>query len=387
MKVLHSTFSLSRLGGGVYEVLRELMTNLTAINDVNVQVIGPEDAHTVEDAKSWNCPSFAYKTIGPAAFGYSKHIAQSYESFLPDVAHIHGLWMHYSSANHRYCSRKNVPYIISPHGMLDRWALQNSRWKKGLARSLFENRHLKHATCLHALCEAEAREFRRLGLTNPISIIPNGVTPLEPTSTPPKWDTAFSTGRPVMLFLGRLHPKKGILEFLDTWHQVRDQRKTEDWGLAIAGWDQSGYMQQLQHKIDLHKMQRDVRLIGPVFGSEKAAALFNASAFVLPSFSEGLPVAVLEAWSAALPVVMTPACNLPEGFQRSAAAKIEGNANQMATGLRDFLSLSSESRQEMGHSGKELVIEKYLWKSISSQFAEVYSWMFGEGSQPQSIVG
>lgn len=385
MKILHSTFSLSRKGGGVSEVLRELTASLSVIDDIDVKVIGPIDTDTTEQDNVWNCQTESYRVTGPSAFGYSPDTSRIYNEYAPDIAHVHGVWMHYSMANQRYCRKQSVPYLISPHGMLDRWALKNSQWKKRLARVLFENRHLKHAACLHALCEQEAQEFRRLGLTNPICVIPNGVASMQPTEKLPNWDGTFEAGRPVMLFLGRLHPKKGLLQLLDVWHKIRDARSKDNWALAIAGWDQSGYMQQLQDKIHHHGMQADVKLIGPVFGENKSAALQSANAFILPSFSEGLPVAVLEAWAAALPVIMTPECNLPEGFPH-AAVKIGTNATLMMDGLRKFFELNAWDRQQMGQAGSALVQEKFVWSTISRQFEAVYAWMLGKSDRPEFVV-
>lgn len=377
LRVLHSTFSLTRKGGGVYEVLKDLTQQQSRSGDLSLKVVGPAD----DDYQpgEWSCESAAYPVLGPRAYGYSTELRQHYRSFEPDLAHLHGIWMHYSRVNLQDCIKEDRPYVVSPHGMLDRWALQNSRWKKRVVRCLFEDRHLKNATCLHALCDSEAVEFRRLGLKAPICVIPNGVTIPPRTSMAPKWQ--FETGRPVMLFLSRLHPKKGLLEFLSAWHKTRDLWKSENWGFAIAGWDQSGYQQRVQEQIAALGLESDVELIGPVFGEEKTATLQNASAFVLPSFSEGLPVSILEAWAAKLPVVMTDQCNLPIGFSSGAAVQVSHEPTGLLTGMSKFFDMSQQERASMGMSGRDLVESHFTWRKVAAKYLSLYHELTGRTSR------
>lgn len=367
-RVLHSTFSLTRRGGGVYEVMKDLTRELSQSPDLTLKVVGPYDPDI--RTEDWHCESDSYQITGPPVFGYSRQLPEVYRSFRPQLCHLHGVWMYYSKANLDYCRRNDVPFLISPHGMLDRWALKNSGWKKRIVRWLFEDKHLSQAACLHALCESEAEEIRNLGLRNPICVIPNGVTIAEETSKAAPW--SFEPGRPVMLFLSRLHPKKGLLEFLSAWHEARELWQKENWAFAIAGWDQSGYADQLREKIAALGMTDDVKLIGPVFGEDKQAVFQNAAAFVLPSFSEGLPVAVLEAWACRLPVLMTDRCNLPVGFDQKAATRIADEPSQMAAGVQDFFETSPAERRQMGIRGRTLVDYQFTWPTIAERYQLAY---------------
>lgn len=367
-RVLHSTFSLTRRGGGVYEVLKELMREMSSAPGVSLQAVGPQDEQFC--GADWHVNTQMYAVKGPAVFGYSRQLPEIYAEFQPQICHLHGVWMHYSKVNLDYATRQGVPYVISPHGMLDRWALANSGWKKQIVRLLFEDRHLARAKFLHALCESEADEFRRLGLNREVRIIPNGVTIQPQTNELPNWD--FESGRPVMLFLSRLHPKKGLLEFLQAWAKSKDLWQKESWAFAIAGWDQSGYADQLRKFISESGLENDVKLIGPVFGEQKQAVFQQASAFVLPSFSEGLPVAVLEAWANRLPVLMTDRCNLPQGFAQHAAVRIDDRPDKMHEGLRDFLTWKATDRQTTGQNGRDLVEDRFTWPQVTRQYLELY---------------
>src|SRR5205807_2621978 len=130
-----------------------------------------------------------------------------------------------------YCTRRRVPYMISPHGMLDPWAIRHHRWKKVLAYAVFETNHVHGARCIRALCDSEARDIRQLKLKNPVAVIPNGVDLPElrvatGTDGDAPWANLTEPGQKVLLFLGRIHPKKGLTNLLKAWAAVRKSQVT-----------------------------------------------------------------------------------------------------------------------------------------------------------------
>ncbi len=129
-----------------------------------------------------------------------------------------------------------------------------------------------------------------------------------------------------------------------------------------------------------------VYFIGPQFGVMKTAAFAHATAFILPSFSEGLPVVVLEAWAYQLPVIKTAACNLPEGFAAQAALQVEPKVADIVRGLHQLFALSDEERDCMGRRGRQLVEQRFSWSSIVDDLFAVYQWMIGKGPQPHTVV-
>jgi poly(glycerol-phosphate) alpha-glucosyltransferase len=273
--------------------------------------------------------------------------------------------------------------------MLEPWALQNARWKKRIATLLYEGRHLHGAACLRALCEAEAQSIRAYGVRAPISVIPNGVDlpQLTESSEVEPARLAFRTfaqGRKILLYLGRLHPKKNVANLIQAWKQIFNSHPSdrEDWVLAIAGWDQAGHERELKTDCGL---MAGVRFFGPLFGPEKDAAYRACDAFVLPSLSEGLPMAVLEAWAYGKPVLMTPECNLPEGFATDAAIKIDTTANGIARGLMQWIEMTDSDCAAMGERGRALVAEKFSWPRVGEQMRSVYEWVLGGGAPPDSV--
>ena len=123
---------------------------------------------------------------------------------------IHGIWLHNSRICLNISKKRGIPYIVHPHGMLDPWAVNNSLWKKKLAGILYENEHLRTANCIRALCLSEVVAVRRYGLKNPICQIANGIDlPQIPVASPAPWHNGTESGKKILLFLGRIHPKKG----------------------------------------------------------------------------------------------------------------------------------------------------------------------------------
>ena len=303
--------------------------------------------------------------------------------------------MHPGTTARKCAVRTGCPLVISPHGMLEPWALNHSRLKKRLAALLFEDKNLREAGCLHALCAAEADNFRRYGLENPIAIIPNGVDMPE-IGKPPVADDAmvekFSgmKGRHRILFLSRLHPKKGLSNLLQAWSKIQKaesrKRKAEEWVLAIAGAGQPAYELELRTLVKNYALEKNVVFVGAVYGEDKRQVLAAADAFVLPSFSEGFSVAILEAAAAGLPVLLTPECNFPELVKSGAAVEISSQPSAIEAGLRKIMELSEGQRKDMGRRGLELVKQSYTWPSIAGRMVEVYRWLLGSGTKPECVV-
>jgi poly(glycerol-phosphate) alpha-glucosyltransferase len=272
--------------------------------------------------------------------------------------------------------------------MLERWALQNAKWKKQIAALLYENTHLRDAACLRALCEAEAQSIRAYGMRNPVCIIPNGVDlpDLVEGSAFKAGNSVlqkFVQGRKTLLYLGRLHPKKNVASLICAWKQMLDSRPSiaKSWMLAIAGWGGSGYEQKLK---DLAAVPSIV-FVGAQFGAEKEACYRACDAFILPSFSEGLPMAVLEAWAYAKPVLMTAECNLPEGFAAGAALQIGTRPEEIAAGLKQLIEMSDDDRRAMGARGRTLAVTKFSWPHIGEEMRSVFEWVLGGGPTPQTV--
>ena len=408
--------SISRKAGGLHESVRRLV-QCVAEKGVGVRIFTVEDEFTQQDLAAWTPLQVdVFPSSWPKSFGYASGFFKSLNEYRPDLTHTHGIWMYPSIATATYCTRRRVPYMISPHGMLDPWAVRHHRWKKALAYAVYESNHVQGARCIRALCDSEARAIRQMRLKNPVAVIPNGIDLPEGRYRPSgagsrnvPWNGIVEPGRKVLLFLSRIHPKKGLLNLIRAWKKIRTPHSTlrtsEEWVLAIAGWDQGGHEEELKRLAsDLGIAWRDVRehrtsnigystsneasllFLGPQFGDGKAACYANCDAFILPSFSEGLPMVILEAWAYGKPVLMTDECNLPEGFVAQAALPIDTTVNGIAEGLQTLCSIADAERVEIGRQGRQLVQERFTWDTIAGQLKATYEWMLGGGAKPATVV-
>ena len=184
-----------------------------------------------------------------------------------------------------------------------------------------------------------------------------------------------------MLFLGRLHPKKGLVPLLSAWAKTRPR----DWQLVVAGWDQGGHQAELERLVQQHGLTREVHFAGPLHGPAKAAAYAHADAFILPSFSEGLPMTVLEAWAHRLPVLMTDACNLPEGFSAGAAIRITTESDALAAELDRTCARVPADLKVVGECGRALVARNFNWERIADRMVAIYHWVAGAADAPSDV--
>lgn len=399
MRVLSVLESASRVDGGIFEAELALQRELARAPGMVVEVVALRDEFSEADVARWLPlkPRVA-EVRGPRGFGFSAGLMDLMDREA-DLAYCAALWKYPAWAVMRWQNMTSKPVIVAPHGSLDTWALQNSRWKKKIASLLFKAKQLKQATCFRALCQAEADSIRAYGLNQRIEVVPNGVELPEGLTAE---DTESTEGRKRLLFLGRIHPKKGLSGLLKAWAEIQNPKSGiknfREWQLVIAGWDQGGHEGELKAlcaELGLKVVQRskhvpcsataqeaegaDVVFYGPAFGVEKEQLLRRADAFVLPSLSEGLPMSVLEAWAYGLPVVMTPECHLPEGFASQAALEIRNGkmGDSKWSGLQQMLDMSDSDRIEMGRRGRQLVEEKFTWPKVAAQMKQLYEEILG----------
>lgn len=376
--------SLSRAAGGIFPIMQAHAKHLSMMG-IDVSAYGLSDAFSQLDAASWAPITPHFFARQHRGFGYSRQLSRALLASSVDIVHQHGLWLYPSIVTSRWGIRSRRPVVISTQGMLEPWALSNSRLKKQLASAFFERRNLNGAACLHC-SEAEVEGIRRFGLKNPIAVLPNGTDLPTWTHDLPRPSWLPCDGRRTLLFLGRLHPKKGIRETLDAWARVKalSLGVARQWRLVIAGWDDGGHAEALISHSRALGLDGDVIFSGPLYGAEKNSAMAHADAFILASHSEGLPMAVLEAWSHALPVFMTRECNLSEGFTVGAAIEVTTDPVELSSTL--MRSLCAADMALIGERGKALVVRRFTWEAIVRELFGVYKWLAIGGVRPACVV-
>jgi poly(glycerol-phosphate) alpha-glucosyltransferase len=310
--------------------------------------------------------------LGPS-FGLACALRRHIASF--DVVHLHAIWNFPTFYGMRCALRHRVPYIVAPQGSLEPWAYAHGGWLRRLWARGLELPLLTRATRLQALTPTEAAQMRAFGLHGPVSLLPNGVNERWLASPPRPGALASSLHLPpgsrTLLFLSRLHPKKG----LDLLLAALAIAALPNLFLVVAGDDAgSGYGEQMRTLAASLGISHRCRFLGEVKGERKQALFQGANAFALPSHSEGLPVAVLEAMASALPVLITPGCNLPQVAEARAGLVVAAETGALATGLASLFA-DGASLPAMGARGRELVRSCFTWPQIARASINIYTEM------------
>ncbi len=224
--------------------------------------------------------------------------------------------------------------------------------KKELVWQLWEKKALSSSKCLHAVSQSEAKSIQARLPGLPVAVIPNGVrcfSQQAETLPRPPWHGLIPPDQHVLLFLGRYHPKKGLEPLMSAWQSVIELARRRSWWLYCAGFGDDG---KFQSQLANFPIERCIAS-GPLFGAEKHSAFLHASSFVLPSYSEGLPIAALEAMSFGLPCLLSTACNIPEAFSYNAAIPADPDTSKLIPALQflfnnydsDFIDMGANSRK------------------------------------------
>ena len=290
-----------------------------------------------------------------------------------NLVHIHGLWNLNATLAAIIARWENIPYIITPHGMLDRWALARSRFKKLVFGYLLERRNLRRAARVHFLNDEECAEAKNLEEPLQTFVLPNGVFADRFDHLPQKTTLSQSypqlEGKVVVLFLGRLHPKKGFDLLLPAFALALETCPLLH--LLLAGPDEGGYKALLEAQSESLGLLSKITFVGMVSGELKRAAFASADYFVLPSHQEGDSVAVKEAMACRLPVLITPACHFPEVQEAGAGLVVAPDVSSWHKALIS-LYMDEQARIQMGNQARSLVHARYTWQKVVHQLIDEY---------------
>lgn len=347
--------SNSRRSGGLYYSVSGLVKELNQSNQV--RVFAYNDNFTEMDKHIWkNVDIVSYKTVSVGGYRVSLNLIYLLIQFQPEYIYIQGIFTHYSFAHYLYNKIRPTKYVISPRGMLDNWTLNYKKNRKFIFLEIFERKHLRNAEFLHALNNSEKSTLNANEFSTRIEVVPNGIH-----MSVPKYKKSKN-----LLFLGRIHPKKGLLDLIEALTIIgKDYFIQNGVKITIAGWSEVGHQEELYNKVKLGQLEDVVLFKGEVYGKEKERLLNESSIFILPSYSEGLPMSVLEAWSRGLLVLMTDECNLKFSFALRAAERIDHCPDRMAKSILKTLESSDEDKMLIRRNGWRLCSENYSWGEVA----------------------
>lgn len=293
----------------------------------------------------------------------------------PDVVHVNCCWKPGSSLVQRWAQKKGYKVVLSPHGMLEPWIMQRHYWtRKLLALMLYQKATVKNVDFIHATAESEKDNLLRLNWNNKIAVIANGVD----VGDIEMKDSWKRTGK--ILFLSRVHPKKGLEFLIDAMSKINDELQC-----FIAGEGEEEYIESLK-ALALKKGVSDrICFLGGIYGDSKWKYFKEADVFVLPTYSENFGIVVAEALASGLPVITTIGTPWKELNTEHCGWWIDIGANALVGALNEFLSLSDEELKAMGINGRKLIEQKYSMAAIGADFLIFYNWILGKGEKPSFV--
>lgn len=376
MRLIHIVSSISEEAAGPsYSVVRLCKALIEEGRDVTLAVLeGAPMASPLRFVRGFPLG------LGPRRLGRSpkmhRWLTEQARSQAVDIIHNHGLWMMPNVYPGMVAKQHNLPSVISPRGMLTAWAMQNGSVVKRLFWPLVQKPALTATTCFHATARSEYEDIRRMGFRQPVAVIPNGIDI-------PDDVTKQRSGLRTLLFLGRVHPKKGLDMLLPAWKAVQD--RFSDWRLSIAGPDNDGYLAQMQHLAQRLQLKR-TEFVGAVRGEAKWDAYRNAELFVLPTYSENFGMAVAEALASGVPAIVSKGAPWGDLDKKAAGWWIDIGLDPLVSCLEGALAQVPDTLNEMGQRGRNWMEKEFSWDRLGLQMDETYRWILDGGSKPEWVI-
>lgn len=380
MKVLFVTPYLGVSYGGTSRVVIELAKSLGKLElDVDVVSTNANDGEEINiqlhiwlDQDDYRLKYFSawHRSDLVLSFTLIRWLAHNIKSY--DVVHTHTLFSPIIAFTHFLCRLYKIPYVMTPHGMLDPWALAYKAWKKRYYYQYLEQPSLRYASAIHALSASEIDQVRTLGFSQTI-LVPNGVNKHEFENLPhaqffyDKFPDLQS--KKLILFLGRLDPKKGLDLLAPAFSDVH--QAFPDTHLVVAGPDSIDFIATARSYFSYANCLDAVTFTGMLAGVMKYAALTAADVYVSPSYSEGFSMSILEGMASALPCVFTSGCNFPEAAKANVAYEVAIDVDEIATALIKCLQHPEQSRL-MGQKAQQFIFNYYDWESIAVRLHRTY---------------
>jgi glycosyltransferase involved in cell wall biosynthesis len=366
--------TLSPLGGGVSEAARLHLNALVPAGFEQISVHTLDESMVRVDPKQWQAAKlYLHKFYGPKSFSFAPGMLLSLLRAKPDLVQVHGVWQFHCAAVHAWSAITGKPYVVTPHGMLEPWIRARSAKLKKAVSSLYQDRFLKNCSGFHLLTDKETTDVSEFLTDQPTRIIRNYAEAFTTDGIKPGWWKPAYEGRNVYLFLGRIHEKKGCMELMDAWERLSqdDPGFQERSVLVFCGWN-DGIAGFEARAAALGETYGNVIFAGPQYGPDKLRSIGAARYFLLPSKSEGLPMAVLEAWAAGVPAILTPECNLAIGFERGAAFRTGFTPDTILPSLKAADALSAEEWQIASTKSRALVAEEFSEESVRNGLLDLY---------------
>lgn len=294
-----------------------------------------------------------------------------------DLIHAHGVWLPGTRIAARVAQRYGLPFIVSPHGHLQPWAMAHKRLKKWLAWNAYGRGSLAGANLVQAASVSEREGLRALGVQSPVALVPNIVAAPADQSSGISAQNRSRTA----LFLSRIHPSKGLLDLVEAWNALRP----EGWRVVVAGPDEVGHLAEVQDAVSRHKLEDGFEFVGAVPYEDRWRWYWAADLYVLPTYSENFGVTVAEALSAGVPVITTHAAPWSALVQQGCGWWVDTGPDALRDALSEATAMDDVVRARMGECGRALVSSCYSASVVARRLLDVYLWACSKGGRPACV--
>ncbi|MCG9793521.1 glycosyltransferase [Flavobacterium algicola] len=355
MKVIHFIAGIDTTGGGTTEFMRLLSNALKGEIELIIATGASPNPIKLDDIKV----SFFKFGLKQLPF-LNKQFTAFIQQEKPDLVHINGIWSPENSIFQAAAQKLGIKVILSPHGMLEPWIMNNNPWKKKVAMVLYQRKAIRNADYLHATAAMEEKSIRGLGFINPLVTIPNFIDASEIKEVKVKY------GSKKIIFISRIHPKKGIELLLEAWSTL----DTLGWSLEIAGNGDQSYIDDLKkYLIDLD----NVHFVGPQYGEKKWEFIKSADVMVLPTHSENFGIVVAESLAVGIPVLTTKGTPWEDLEKNNCGWWIELSVANLNKTLFEIINTEPNILMEKGRNGRKLIAEKYDVSVVGRDLIQLYN--------------
>lgn len=360
MKIIHYIPSIDRSWGGTSTYMHLLAKPLGTMAEVHILTHRSDNPLEME-----NCEVHFIPRWRPLDSSWRKAVAGLLSEIRPDVVHVNCCWTPDCAMIQREAQKMGYRVVLSPHGMLEPWIIHRHYWSRKLpALMLYQKAAVRHADCIHATADSECANLMKLGYNSNVKVVKLGIN-ADGIAMKESW-------RPTrqILFLSRVHPKKGVNYLLEAAAALRGQLK--DWHIVIAGEGEADYVANFKTQIHEEGLDDIVQLIGGVYGDEKWRLFQSSDFFVLPTHSENFGLAIAESLASGTPVITTVGTPWDDLNSCDAGACIEIGTKPLVEALREFIVLSDEELEQMGRNGRKLIESRYSAKVMAEQMMRIY---------------
>jgi len=290
-----------------------------------------------------------------------------------DLLHIHGIFLHCLLTGVAHARRSKIPYVVRPMGQLAPWCMRQGRIRKLAYLLLMGRPYLNGAAAIHYTAQQEQDDVERQGIRAPGVVIPLAVDESE-FSLPPygtfRQEHPWINSRKIVLFLSRLDPVKGLELLVVSLKSLSGER--DDFVLVVAGEGKKGYEGRIRGLVRSSGLWERAVFTGFIDGSSKRALLRDSDIFVLPSYGENFGMAIAEAMAAGLPVVVSKSVNIyREIIDSEAGIATACQATEVCAALKQLLD-DDGLRRQMGENARNLVEERFRWKTVAPKLIGLY---------------